>query len=42
MTEARRRLKEFGERFAKTAAKAVVCLEVEFEDAMAVMAHTEK
>lgn len=42
MTEARRRLAEFGERFAKTAAKAVVCLETGFEDAMAVMALPEK
>jgi putative transposase len=42
LTEARRRLAEFGERFAKTAAKAVACLETGFEDAMAVMALPEK
>ena len=42
MTEARRRLAEFSERFAKTAAKVVACLETGFEDAMAVMALPEK
>lgn len=42
MAEARRRLAEFGERFARTAARAVVCLETGFEDAMAVMALPEK
>lgn len=42
MTEARRWLAEFGERFAKTAAKAVVCLETRFEDSMAVMALPKK
>ena len=42
LTEAKRRLAEFAERFAKTAAKAVACLEAGFEDAMAVMALPEK
>lgn len=42
MTEARRRLTEFSERFAKTAPKAVACLEAGFDDAMAVMALPEK
>ena len=42
LAEARRRLAEFGERFAKTAPKAVACLEAGFEDAMAVMALPEK
>ena len=42
MAEARRRLADFCERFAKTAAKAVACLEAGFEDAMAVMALPEK
>lgn len=42
MEEARRRLTDFCERFAKTAAKAVACLEAGFEDAMAVMALPEK
>lgn len=42
MGEARRRLADFCERFAKTAAKAVACLEAGFEDAMAVMALPEK
>lgn len=40
--EARRRLKTFIERFAKTAPKAVACLEEGFEDAMAVMSLPEK
>ena len=40
--EAKRRLAEFSERFAKTAAKAVACLETGCEDAMAVMALPEK
>jgi hypothetical protein len=42
LPEARRRLAEFGERFAKTATKAVACLDAGFEDAMAVMALPEK
>jgi transposase-like protein len=42
MGEARRRLTDFSERFAKTAGKAVACLEEGFEDAMAVMALPEK
>ncbi len=42
MTEAKRRLAEFVERFAKTAPKSVTCLEDGFEDAMAVMALPEK
>lgn len=42
MAEARRRLADFCERFARTAAKAVACLEAGFEDAMAVMALPEK
>jgi len=42
MTEARRRLCEFSERFEKTAPKAVACLEDGFEDAMAVMVLPEK
>ena len=42
LAEARRRLAEFGERFAKTAPKTVACLEAGFEDAMAVMALPEK
>jgi len=37
LPEARRRLAEFGERFTKSAPKAVACLESGFEDAMAVM-----
>ena len=40
--EAKRRLNEFGERFQKTAPRAVACLEEGFEDAMAVMALPEK
>ncbi len=40
--EARRRLAEFSQRFAKSAARAVACLEEGFEDAMAVMALPEK
>ena len=40
--EAERRLTEFSQRFAKTAPKAVACLEAGFEDAMAVMAPPEK
>ena len=42
LDEARRRLAEFVERFGKSAAKAVACLETGFEDAMAVMALPEK
>ncbi len=42
MTEARRRLGEFVERFAKLAPKAVKCLEEGFEDAMAVMGLPER
>jgi transposase-like protein len=42
MTEAKRRLAEFVERFAKSAPKAVACMEAGFEDAMAVMALPEK
>lgn len=42
MAEARRRLAEFRERFAKSAPKAVECLETGFDDAMAVMALPEK
>ena len=42
LPEARRRLAEFSERFAKTAPKAVACLEAGFEDAMAVIALPEK
>jgi transposase-like protein len=42
MAEAKRRLAEFVERFAKTAPKSVACLEEGFEDAMAVMALPEK
>ncbi len=42
LPEARRRLAEFGERFAKSAPKAVACLESGFEDAMAVMVLPEK
>ena len=42
LAEARRRLADFGERFGKSAAKAVACLEAGFEDAMAVMALPEK
>jgi len=42
LAEARRQLAEFTERFAKTAAKAVACMEEGFEDAMAVMALPEK
>jgi transposase-like protein len=37
LTEARRRHVEFAERFAKTAPKAVACMDGAFEDAMAVM-----
>ncbi len=40
--EARRRLASFSERFAKTASKAVACLEAAFDDALAVMALPEK
>ncbi len=40
--EAERRLAEFVERFAKTAAKSVACLQEGFEDAMAVMALPDK
>ena len=42
MDEAKRRLNEFGERFQKTAPRAVACLEEGFEDAMAVMTLPEK
>jgi transposase-like protein len=42
MTEARRRLAEFSERFSKSAAKSVACLEAGFEDTMAVMTLPEK
>lgn len=42
LTEARRQLAEFSQRFAKTASKAVACLEAAFDDAMAVMALPEK
>jgi putative transposase len=42
MAEARRRLAEFTECFAKTAPKAVACIEEGFADAMAVMALPEK
>ena len=42
MAEAKRRLTEFIERFAKIAPKSVACLEDGFEDAMAVMALPEK
>lgn len=42
MTEARRRLQEFSERFEKSAAKAVACLEGAFDDALAVMALPEQ
>lgn len=42
MDEARHRLQAFTERFAKSAPKAVACLEDGFEDAMAVMALPEK
>jgi transposase-like protein len=40
--EARRRLAEFGERFARSAPRAVACLEAGFEDAIAVMVLPEK
>lgn len=42
LAEARRRLAEFCERFAKSAPKAVECLEAGFDDAMAVMALPDK
>ena len=42
LVEARRRQAEFVERFAKSAPKAVACLEAGFEDAMAVMVLPEK
>ena len=42
MGEARRRLSEFSEHFAKSAPKAVACMETGFEDAMAVMSLPEK
>jgi putative transposase len=42
MVEARRRRKEFVEIFAKSAPKAVACMEAGFEDAMAVMVLPEK
>ncbi|MBL0355334.1 MAG: transposase [Dechloromonas sp.] len=41
-SRAKRRLAEFTERFAKSAPKAVACLEAGFEDAMAVMVLPEK
>lgn len=40
--EAKRRLAEFADRFAKTAPRAVACLEAGFEDAMTVMGLPEK
>lgn len=40
--EAGRRLREFSERFAKTAPKAVACLEEGFEDALAILALPDK
>ena len=42
MNEARQRLSEFVEHFAKTAPKSVECMEDGFEDAMAVMSLPEK
>lgn len=42
LLEARKRLAEFSVQFAKSAPKAVACLEAGFEDAMAVMALPEK
>jgi transposase-like protein len=42
MAEARRRLDEFSELFAKSAPKAVACLEEAFDDAMAVMTLPDK
>jgi transposase-like protein len=42
LVEARKRLAEFSTQFAKSAPKAVACLEAGFEDAMAVMALPEK
>lgn len=42
LTEARRRLIEFSGAFAKSAPKAVNCLDAGFDDAMAVMALPEK
>lgn len=42
MAEARRRLSEFIECFAKRAPKAIACLEAGFDDAMAVMVLPEK
>ncbi len=42
LSEARRRLAEFSERFAKIASKAVGCLEAAFDDALAVMTLPEK
>lgn len=42
LLEARKRLTEFSAQFAKSAPKAVACLEAGFEDAMAVMALPEK
>ena len=42
ITEAHKRLAEFSTQFAKSAPKAVACLEAGFEDAMAVMALPEK
>lgn len=42
VSEAKRQMGEFAERFAKSAPKAVACLEAGFDDAMAVMALPEK
>lgn len=42
MTEARKQLAEFCDQFAKSAPKAIACLEAGFEDAMAAMALPEK
>lgn len=42
LAEAKRRQAEFVERFAKSAPKAVACLEAGLEDAMAVVALPEK
>ncbi len=42
LVEAKRRLGEFVERFAKNAPKAVACLEAGFEDVIIVMALPDK
>ncbi len=42
LAEAKRHLNEFSAQFAKSAPKALACLEAGFEDAMAVMALPEK